>query len=228
MTNGKENKDPLEIRNSKLGIGAGSDHQWLSMSEAALFVPYSAEYLSLLARKGKLVSKKIGNTWYTTRTGLEDYMKRQMIRSHVQNGNYQAAANFVPSAVNLTPKKFLDDEIKLRQVRSFKGDTDEYLNRSGIFVEPISEKSKEKVTRPLEGEASFVPSVPEIPKVSPVKEIEHMFERVLEKRAVGKKFLSKSRVHYKAVFSSRMLVAALILCLISFTVFPIPVVFSFF
>jgi len=102
------NKDPLEIRDSRLEIGGGAD-KWLSMSEAALLVPYSAEYLSLLARRGKLVSKKIGNTWYTTKTALEDYMKRQMVRTQVQNGNYHdAATGFVPGEVlSLAPKKKL-------------------------------------------------------------------------------------------------------------------------
>ncbi|MDO8589656.1 MAG: hypothetical protein Q7R69_00050, partial [bacterium] len=63
---------------------------WLSMSEAAHHVPYSAEYLSLLARKKKLTSKKIGNAWYTTKPVLDDYMKKQMIRAQVQNGNFRS------------------------------------------------------------------------------------------------------------------------------------------
>ncbi|MEX2013866.1 MAG: hypothetical protein WD896_00745, partial [Parcubacteria group bacterium] len=63
---------------------------WLSMSEAAGHTPYSAEYLSLLARKKKLSSKKIGNAWYTTKPVLDDYMKKQMIRTQVQNGNFQS------------------------------------------------------------------------------------------------------------------------------------------
>ncbi len=56
------------------------------MSDAAKFTPYSAEYLSLLARKRKLPAKKIGKTWFTTKTALNDYMQRQMIRTNVQNG----------------------------------------------------------------------------------------------------------------------------------------------
>src|SRR3989344_6017263 len=63
---------------------------WLSMSEASRYTPYSAEYLSLLARKKKLTSKKVGNTWYTTKSVLDDYMKKQMILAQVQNGNFQS------------------------------------------------------------------------------------------------------------------------------------------
>ena len=56
------------------------------MSEASRFTPYSAEYLSLLARKGKLPSKKIGKVWFTTKSSLDDYMKRQMLKTSIQNG----------------------------------------------------------------------------------------------------------------------------------------------
>ncbi|MBI1974263.1 MAG: helix-turn-helix domain-containing protein [Candidatus Zambryskibacteria bacterium] len=58
--------------------------KWLSMSEAAPFTPYSAEYLSLLARKGKLPSKKIKNTWYTTKNALDAYMQRQMFKAQIE------------------------------------------------------------------------------------------------------------------------------------------------
>ncbi len=64
----------------------GGEHQWLSMSEASQFTPYSAEYLSLLARKGKLPAKKIGKTWFTTRASLDEYMHRQMVRAKIQKG----------------------------------------------------------------------------------------------------------------------------------------------
>lgn len=64
----------------------GDGYRWLTMSEASRLTPYSAEYLSLLARKKKLLSKKIGKTWYTTKPALDDYMHRQMIRANIQNG----------------------------------------------------------------------------------------------------------------------------------------------
>ena len=61
--------------------------KWLSMSDAALLTPYSAEYLSLLARKKKIASKKIGNAWYTTKAELDSYMRRQMVRVQISNGS---------------------------------------------------------------------------------------------------------------------------------------------
>ncbi|HCR52289.1 TPA: hypothetical protein DIV48_01405, partial [Candidatus Kaiserbacteria bacterium] len=73
--------------------------RWLSMSEAALLTPYSAEYLSLLARKKKIASKKIGNAWYTTKEVLDAYMKRQMARTELANGGAQSVSEMVKSAL---------------------------------------------------------------------------------------------------------------------------------
>ncbi len=52
---------------------------WISMKEASRLCAYSQEYLSLLARRQKISSKKIGRNWYTTREGLDDYLARQSI-----------------------------------------------------------------------------------------------------------------------------------------------------
>src|SRR3989344_3077791 len=73
--------------------------RWLSMSEAALLTPYSAEYLSLLARKKKIASKKIGNAWYTTKEVLDAYMKRQMARTELANGGAESVREMVKSAL---------------------------------------------------------------------------------------------------------------------------------
>src|SRR3989338_9432541 len=57
--------------------------QWLSMSDAAKQVPYSAEYLSLLARKKRLPAKKINGVWYTTKSMLQEYLDQQMLRNQI-------------------------------------------------------------------------------------------------------------------------------------------------
>ncbi len=54
-----------------------SNQKYITLAEAAIGSPYSQEYLSLLARKGKLFSKKIGRNWYTTREALDDYLNKQ-------------------------------------------------------------------------------------------------------------------------------------------------------
>jgi hypothetical protein len=49
----------------------------ISIAEAALFTPYSAEYLSLRARTGHLKAIKIARNWLTTRGAVLSYLKKQ-------------------------------------------------------------------------------------------------------------------------------------------------------
>ena len=53
------------------------DEEYISLAEASKFCPYSQEYLSLLARKGKLDSIKLGRNWVTTRKAVERYIGRK-------------------------------------------------------------------------------------------------------------------------------------------------------
>lgn len=118
------------------------------MSEAAPLTPYSAEYLSLLARKRKLSAKKVGNAWYTTKAILDEYMNRQMIRSQIQNGDMsslparapEAPAPVVPAASFVaapTPVAPVDapaqtiDHPQTSRVRTFHGDLQAYLEKIG-------------------------------------------------------------------------------------------------
>jgi Fic family protein len=48
--------------------------EWQSLREAAEGTPYSQEYLSLLARTGRLEAIKRGRNWYTTRRAIEAYV----------------------------------------------------------------------------------------------------------------------------------------------------------
>jgi len=50
---------------------------FIALSQAAKHCPYSAEYLSLLARKGKLKAFKINRDWVTTPEAVLEYVKRQ-------------------------------------------------------------------------------------------------------------------------------------------------------
>ncbi|MDO8495111.1 MAG: hypothetical protein Q7S32_01100, partial [bacterium] len=64
--------------------------KYISLLEASKTSPYSQEYLSLLARKQKIFSKKIGRNWYTTREALHEYIR-------VQNDKNMRLAQFVGS-----------------------------------------------------------------------------------------------------------------------------------
>ena len=50
-----------------------SEDEWITLVEAAEGTPYSQEYLSLLARKGRLEAIKRGRIWYTTRKAVATY-----------------------------------------------------------------------------------------------------------------------------------------------------------
>lgn len=52
----------------------------ISVSQAAKLTPYSAEYLSLLARTGRLKAVKINRDWITTRQEILEYVKKQKIK----------------------------------------------------------------------------------------------------------------------------------------------------
>ncbi len=48
---------------------------YLSLAEATKYCNYSQEYLSLLARTGKLAAVKINRNWLTTKEAVEEYQK---------------------------------------------------------------------------------------------------------------------------------------------------------
>ena len=65
-------------------IPSSNDNKPLSLAEASKFTPYSAEYLSLLARKGALGAVKKGRNWTITLEALRSYLE-----SHHKNTSQQ-------------------------------------------------------------------------------------------------------------------------------------------
>jgi Fic family protein len=49
------------------------EDEWISLQEACIGTPYSQEYLSLLARLGRIEATKRGRNWYTTRKAIKVY-----------------------------------------------------------------------------------------------------------------------------------------------------------
>ena len=49
------------------------EDEWIPLREAAEGTPYSQEYLSLLARSGRIEAVKRGRIWFTTRKAVEEY-----------------------------------------------------------------------------------------------------------------------------------------------------------
>jgi Fic family protein len=57
--------------------GAFGEDEYVPLSQLVAGSPYSQEYLSLLARHGKIDAHKKGRNWLSTRTAIENYRKAQ-------------------------------------------------------------------------------------------------------------------------------------------------------
>ncbi len=64
----------------------------ISISDAARFTPYSAEYLSLRARTGHLKATKIARNWLTTRGAVLSYLRSQQ-RKHSRAGQINSSVS---------------------------------------------------------------------------------------------------------------------------------------
>ena|GEM_PF-5677979 len=51
----------------------------ITLAEAARATPYSADYLNLLVRRGKLPAKKVGRNWYTSEEAVRWYLRRRHV-----------------------------------------------------------------------------------------------------------------------------------------------------
>lgn len=51
------------------------DQMFITLREVTAYCDYSQEYLSLLARKGRLAAVKIGKDWMTTKEAIEEYIE---------------------------------------------------------------------------------------------------------------------------------------------------------
>lgn len=59
----------------------------IPLAEAARFSPYSADYLNLLVRRGKLPAKKIGRNWYTSEAALRWYLRRRNLADAIRHSS---------------------------------------------------------------------------------------------------------------------------------------------
>jgi Fic family protein len=61
--------------NKKQTMKPSRDAEWISLADASRGTPYSQEYLSLLARMGRIEAVKQGRNWVTTREAIQNYVK---------------------------------------------------------------------------------------------------------------------------------------------------------
>ncbi|MBI2065490.1 MAG: hypothetical protein HYT68_00255 [Candidatus Zambryskibacteria bacterium] len=208
------NKENL---NTNTVIPVEKTDDWLSMSEAAHHTPYSAEYLSLLARKRKLVSKKIGNAWYTTKSVLNDYMKKQMMRAQLNNSQFPIYSS---DLLNESSSDNSDKNVStiLKPLRSYQSDLKIYGPKvkeniiKAVSVSPPKDK--------------IVPLKVDLPRVEKIEnsyaDLERLLERIINKN-FGRRFSP-----LRTVLSSKLLFTAALIGIVLLALLPVPVVFSFF
>ena len=73
MTNGQMTNGPTEDKT-----------RLISLAEASEMYGFNPQYLSELARKGRLKARKLGDIWVTTPADVEEY-----IRSRKRRGRYR-------------------------------------------------------------------------------------------------------------------------------------------
>ncbi|MFZ2049017.1 MAG: hypothetical protein WAV25_01845, partial [Minisyncoccia bacterium] len=240
------------------------------MSEAAALTPYSSEYLSLLARRGKLSAKKIDGVWYTTKSILDDYMKRQMMRAQIQNGNFvhQAQTQLVPqkaSPISIPSKsepivesKVSSDKpsalaslpvekkdlVEKEPLNAFDISRIKQISQSSLKPETLAlDASLLKPLRTFKGDQknhieniekieALKPTLPVLPAFTPAhtEVIVKAVEKAITNKVVPStpsKIKTQVKTHFTNALSTKLLVGATVLCIILFTIVPVPFVFSF-
>jgi hypothetical protein len=74
----------------------------ISLSEASKLAPYSANYLGLLIRKGRLKGEKSGTKWCTTKSAVKNYLNEVAEASyeHQESLNVKIPAQENKKALN--------------------------------------------------------------------------------------------------------------------------------
>ncbi len=203
------------------------------MSEAARLTPYSAEYLSLLARKGKLSAKKIDNVWFTTKEIVEDYMRRQMLRANIQNGalknnydydigKFSGNLNYVRDKLTHGLAGIIEEEKKpeTQEAQSVLVQEIKKLSESlgGLSnkIENISSAQKENI---VSGD---------LPDSFALKFNKFLDSSISEHFGITHKLWRAVKNSFKAVFSRPVLFFLFIAGLIFFVAFPARFIFGFF
>ncbi|MCR4337707.1 MAG: helix-turn-helix domain-containing protein, partial [Candidatus Omnitrophica bacterium] len=128
-----------------------SPSQWISIQEATRHAPYSQEYLSLLARRGKIFAKKIGRNWYTTHEALERYISEQALLSPISK-QFSSTVELASAPSNLL------EEFKRLNPQAFPKDTKPEVNQESGSKKQETEPALSAPVIPL----VVVPVIPEI------------------------------------------------------------------
>ncbi|MEK7496824.1 MAG: hypothetical protein AAB657_02870, partial [Patescibacteria group bacterium] len=142
-------------------ISTPSDQELISLAEAAKLTPYSQEYISLLARRGKLLAWKKRRNWCTTREAVQSYLDKQTKDAAEKLERHQVVHESVKSEVMESGLKIFvpSEELKSEMVDK----TEVVVDTKVVSKSEISEVVPfEKITTP---ESSAVLAAREIANV---------------------------------------------------------------
>ncbi|MFH1867271.1 MAG: hypothetical protein ABIJ81_04290, partial [Patescibacteria group bacterium] len=129
------------------------DTDLISLSKAASLTPYSQEYISLLARKGKLLAWKKGRNWFTTNQAVSDYLTKQAKEAQAE---YKKKTAFTPEIAKTEP------EIPAKELIKAFGDKidsklEGFRKEFAPVLEEVSSRVKQVVTQPIQLQDQPVP-----------------------------------------------------------------------
>lgn len=146
------------IKNGEISQNtAPPESELISLAEVAKLTPYSQEYISLLARKGKFLAWKKGRNWFTTKNAILDYVNQQAQEAKEE---YENKAAFTPQV----EPKVAPEILAAREIATALGET------LGAKFDGIKEELK-LVTEKV-GQAALPPLPPAIefaPTPTPVQ-----------------------------------------------------------
>ncbi|MBI2063234.1 MAG: helix-turn-helix domain-containing protein, partial [Candidatus Yanofskybacteria bacterium] len=125
--------------------------QFVTLAEAAKGSPYSQEYLSLLARRGKLFSQKVGRNWYTTREAVREYLNKQGLTVIISKDQIGASHQGKISRPIIIGAEALfhtkkDEELELGEQHETKSKILEEFEKLNVVVKtPAPEQTQKKI-----------------------------------------------------------------------------------
>ena len=119
--------------------------EYLLISEVAKSGPYSAEYISLLARRGKIHAKKFGRNWHTTRKALKDYLAKQGVQI------------ILPKSVFASHKEKIQDPLDYPKILEALQETLKSEKEKNELTEKLQIKSTiEEISQQQENEPNLI------------------------------------------------------------------------
>lgn len=97
---------------------------FILLSEAARGTPYSQKYLNLLVRKNKLLGRKVGRNWYTTRAAVEKYERRNSGNFYVSLADAAVGTSYSQEYLSLLARQ--------KKLVAYKIDGKWYTTKRGL------------------------------------------------------------------------------------------------